>query len=305
MTSDVYYPFDLDAYRNAGADVLGAEKPALGEQRFRGLPFTIGVGDRAFVAPDREPIRIALDAVAHTVIVVHRLLDSQLDQGAPVGELIAEYIFHLADGARYAAPIRERFEINDLVQFGQLPFLALPDEQHGLPPRYAGDWSNAGDRQTEVVTGRPRNYYLWCWTNPTPDVSIARLDLVPRGRRFLVAAITLGTASEHPFVREGAIPLRIDVADAPAGLQVEVDRGTAGYTYPLPAAAVEDFIADGFAGLGRGLQHPANGGLRPGRRRPVSHTRGKDRRSDASGGALGRPPGTTQRRSRRHPRADR
>src|SRR5690242_19277055 len=201
MTSDVYRPVDIDAYRNAAADVLGAEQPVLGEQHFHGLPFTIGAVERAFVAPRDEPVCIKLDALAHTVIVAHRLLGSRLEEGAPAGELVAEYVFHLANGARHAVPIRERFEINDLVQFGRLPFLALPDEQNGVQPRYAGDWSNAGYRQTEVATGWPRNYYLWCWRNPTPDVAIAQLDLVPRGRRFLVAAITLGTSDEHPFVR--------------------------------------------------------------------------------------------------------
>jgi hypothetical protein len=260
MTSDVYRPVDLDAYRDAGADVLGSEKPALGEQRFHGLPFRIGLGERAFVAPDRAPVCIALDAMAHTVIIAHRLLGSQLDQGAPVGELVAEYVFHLADGSQHTAPIRERFEINDLVQFGRLPFLALPDEKHRLQPRHAGDWSNAGYRQTEVATGWPRSYYLWCWTNPTPDVPIARLDLVPHGRPFLVAAITLGTSNEHPFVRDGAVPVRVEVTDAPASLQVEVDRGTAGYTYPLPAASVEDFLADGLSGWGQAYNSQATAG---------------------------------------------
>src|ERR1051326_2795887 len=250
MTSDVYQPVDLDVYRNAGADVLASEQPALGAQHFHGLPFTIGLGARAFIAPEREPVCIALEAMAHTVIVAHRLLGSELDRGAPVGELVAKYIFHLVDGTHHAVPIRERFEINDLVQFGRLPFLAVPDQKHGLQPRYAGNWSNAGYRQTEVATGWPRHYYLWCWTNPTPDIPIARLDLVPRGRRFLVAAITLGTSSEHPFVRDGAVPVRVEVAEAPAELQVEVDRGTAGYTYSLPGASAHEFLADAFPGWG-------------------------------------------------------
>jgi hypothetical protein len=78
--------------------------------------------------------------------------------------------------------------------------------------------------------------------------------VIPKGPRFVVAGITLGLADEHPFVRDGAMPVGIDVLDAELAqqsfdaqtdLRVEVDRGAAGYAYPLPK---DD--SDPFAGWG-------------------------------------------------------
>src|SRR5438876_8050388 len=149
MTSDVYRPIDLAAYCNAGSELLGpGQTPVLGQQQLRGLPFLIGQAPKAFVAlgPDisEEPMRIALDASACTVVIAHRLLGSNLQRGGQVGELVAEYVFRLADGTELRVPIRERFEIADLVEFGQLPFLAVPDTQHSVQPRWAGPWGQAG-----------------------------------------------------------------------------------------------------------------------------------------------------------------
>ena len=85
----------------------------------------------------------AVNAAAHAVVVANRLLGSDLNAGGPVGTLVATYVFRLADGTQHAIPIRERFEIIDLATFGQLPFLALPDEKNGLQERWSGDWSSA------------------------------------------------------------------------------------------------------------------------------------------------------------------
>src|SRR5207244_1095913 len=68
----------------------------------------------------------------------------------------------------------------------------------------------------------------------------------------------LGQADEHPFVRDGAQPVRIELKDAELAarrldLEVAVDRGTSGYAYPLPTDAPEAFLADGFAGWGEPL----------------------------------------------------
>jgi hypothetical protein len=260
MTSDVYQTLDLSRYRNAAADVLGAgQSPPVGTQRFHGLPFEIGPAERAFVAPEVEAVCVAVERAAHTVVIAHRLLGTRIDEGGPIGDVVAEYVFRMADGSAHTVPIRERFEIADLVEFGRLPFLALPDQKNGVRARWSGNWSDAGYRQTEAQAGWPQAYYLWCWRNPTPDVALRSIDLVPNGRRFVVAAITLGLSDEHPFVRSGAVPVRIDL-DAGltvAELHVEVDRGVASYPYPLPARSAEDFLADGFAGWGEARNESA------------------------------------------------
>jgi len=262
MTSDVYRPVDLSAYCNAGPDLLGsAADVPLGPQQFQGLPFQIGTGHNAFVAPTTSSIIIAIDSLAYTVVVAHRLIGSQIYNGGPVGLPVADYVFRLADGTTHEVPIHERFEIADLAEWGQLPFSAVGDTKHATLSRWSGNWPGTGYRQTEVATGWPKAYYLWCWTNPTPDAAITSLELKPRGPRFIVVAITLGLSNEHPFVREGAVPVRIDLAGSNASvkdLRVAVDRGAAGYTYPLPTRPADDFMADGLAGWGEAPNQTAS-----------------------------------------------
>jgi hypothetical protein len=265
MTTDVYQPVDLSAYCNAGVELLaGGQQPLTGRQLLHGLPFQIGDGDGAFLAFGadqlQQPLTIAINAAAYSVIVAHRLLGSELMSGGPIGETVAEYVFHLADGSEHRVPIRERFEIADLATFGQEPFLAVADALNGVRDRWAGAWGAAGYRQTEAAKGSARAYYLWRWTNPSPQVAIESLEVIPRGRRFLVAALTLGLTDEAPFVRDGSVPVRIDLKDAelaarPLGpgapsLEVAVDRGTASYVYRLPERAADEFLSDTFAGWG-------------------------------------------------------
>ena len=115
----------------------------------------------------------------------------------------------------------------------------MTDEKHTLQPRHEGPWENLGLRQMESIQARARWNYLWAWTNPAPDVAIESVELVPKGPRFIVSAVTLGHADEHPFARQGRRPVRItlkDAADAekPFDVDVEVDRGLATYAFPLP-----------------------------------------------------------------------
>jgi hypothetical protein len=267
MTVDDYKPLDLSAYCNAGVETLGADATAapVGEQLFHGLPFRIGQAAGAFVlfgdGGRTLPLSIPFDNTnAYTAIIAHRLLGSDLPNGGPVGASVATYTFHLCDGSEHRIPIRERFEIGDIGMWGQLPFLARSDQRPGLFDRWSGPWDAAGARQTESKSGWPRAYYLWTWRNPTPDVPVASLEIARLDGRFLVAAITLGLTDEEPFAREGMLPVRIDLKDAtlaertfgPGGADVNVlvDRGVAGYPYPLSRRAPDEFVRDAFAGWG-------------------------------------------------------
>ena len=118
-----YEPLDLAALCNAGLSVLGEQVPApVGAQVFRGLPFLIGspAGDGrtcllAFGAGLCEvPLTIPIGRAARRVIVAHRLLESDIEQGGAIGKSVAEYVFHLGDGSAVSVPIRERFEISSI-----------------------------------------------------------------------------------------------------------------------------------------------------------------------------------------------
>jgi hypothetical protein len=262
MAAD-YEPLDLSAHANAPVSLIGGTPPT-GSQELHGLPFRIGEGERAFVAfgpgHHERSVVVPVGKSARNVLFAHRLLESKLLEGGPVGLVVAEYVCRYADGREERAPVRERFEIAAVPSGGQLPFAAVPDQKHSTPPRWEGRWEATGNRQTGSRQAWPAGYYLWCWPNPRPDLAIEAVEIVPRGPRFLVAGITLGHADEFPFVRAGAVPVRIDLTEAELAarpldgrdgdLEVAVDRGTAGYAFPLPEASPDDFLRDGFAGWG-------------------------------------------------------
>jgi hypothetical protein len=266
-----YEALDLTTLCNAGADLTGDSSP-IGCQRFHGLPFQIGPAEATaeqacFVARGGrfgcEPVRVPVGKTARTVVVAHRLLESELYKGGPLGATVAEYIFHLAGQAPVSVPVRERFEILALpAPWGGLPFNAVADRQHRLPARDSGRWGDAGARQTEVMQGTPRAYVLWAWQNPQPDAVLEAIEIRPSGSTFLVAGITLGQVDEHPFVREGArdvvlmLPRPEDAAQ-PFSVEVEVDRGVATFPHPLPADGADAFLAAEPGGWGE-PQNPSS-----------------------------------------------
>jgi hypothetical protein len=269
-----YEPLDLSALCNAGTDLLAPHTPLVGAQAFRGLPFQIGAGDGGpcFLAfgvepPCRsEPIHVPVGQAVRHLIFAHALLDSRLHEGDPPGREVARYAFVFTDGERVEAPIRERFEIAvSQVGWGELPFLAVPDRHDSLPDRYEGRWGAAGQRQTEANQAWPRDYYLWDWENPRPDVVVDRIEIVPatangaeKPLRFLIAGITASHLDEEPFHTTAAIPIKLTLpqaedAQAPFGLAVEVDRGVTTFPYPLPQQTPDAFLNDPQRGWGEAL----------------------------------------------------
>lgn len=258
-----YVPLDLRPHANAGPEVLPApSRPALGRRQFHGLPFQIGSVDGngapflVLGGADQSHRRIPVGQHLRHLIFAHRQLDSQLLNGGPVGEPVAEYVVCYADGVTERLAIRERLEIAVVPSdWGQWPLLALPDQSDQLLPRYQGRWTNAGQRQTEATSGNARDYYLWPWTNPRPEAAIEALEIVPAGPRFLLAAITLSFLDEPPFDRSGRREVKITLphaADAarPFDLETAVDRGVTTYPYPLPAASAADFLQHAMRGWG-------------------------------------------------------
>jgi hypothetical protein len=241
---DGYRPLDLTPWYNVGQEwVEGAEAFPLGAQTFRGLPFQIGPATdagRCFLGFGSggytQPLKVDIKSSACWVIVAHRLLESRIHEGEPVGRVIATYRFHYATGSPVEVPVRERFEIAVIpTRWGQLPFLAVPDMQQHLAPRYEGRWAEAGGRLTEASQGWPRWFVLFPWKNPHPESEIASLEIVPNDRRFVLAALTVSGLDEEPFGREPRRPVKITLSEPERGrsadLAVEVDRGAA--TYPI------------------------------------------------------------------------
>ncbi len=238
-----YEPLDLSHFCNAGTSVLGGGEPRLGPQLLRGLPFQVANDpDRCFIAPATQPVRVEVDRLARYVIFAHRQLRTASSDLGAAGSHVADYRFHLASrshlgssgNSTISVPIRQRFEIEMIgAHWGLLPFLAVPDRNDGLEPRLQGPFAMAGVRQCESFQAFAVEYYLWSWENPHPDQPLAWIEVAPRGQPFIVGAITLSTANEHPFVRVPRQPVVITMDGDQAGLAVEVDRGVATYVQPL------------------------------------------------------------------------
>ncbi len=256
-----YQPISLTDLCNVDAEIIGANAtPTVGQQTFHGLPFNISEGEKCFLGfgegVNTDRIQVPINASPKRVIVAHRLLESRIHEGEPIGKLIADYVFYYANGHSMKVPIRERFEIGSIPQgWGQQTFIAIPDQKEGLISRHQGHWGSAGNRQTEATQTVPRNYYLWIWKNPNPDVEITSIEIRPQERKFIVAAITLGYLDEDPIPRRPNREVKITLpqaedADKPFDMEVNVDRGTATYPYPLPENSSEEFINDDFKGWG-------------------------------------------------------
>lgn len=256
-----YQPISLTDLCNVNTEIIGSNiTPTLGHQTFHGLPFNISEGEKCFLGFGEgvrtDPIQIPINSDPKRVIIVHRLLESRIHEGEPIGKLIANYVFHYTNGEKESVTIRERFEIGSVPQgWGQQTFIAVPDTKESLHARHQGPWGSAGTRQTEALQCVPRNYYLYIWKNSNPDVEVTSIEIQPQERRFIVAAITLGYLDEDPIPRhpnrEVKITLPQDVdADKPFDMEVNVDRGTATYPYPLPENDIDGFLTDDFKGWG-------------------------------------------------------
>ena len=259
-----YEPIDLSDFCNAGVSFTGRkEAPRTGCLQLHGLPFVVGSAQPepercliGFGGAEAEAVTIPLHRSAHVIIFAHTLLETRLYEGEPVGRVIAHYCVRFADGEEIRLPIRERFEIAGVpTPWGHLPFLAVPDEKEHLMPRFQGEWSEMGGRQSEAMAGWPRDYYLWGWINPSPERMIESLRIEPGDRRFLLAAVTLGHCAEPPFRRNAKREVLITLPEASDAaregvLAVEVDRGVATFPFALPRHSDEDFLADPQAGWG-------------------------------------------------------
>ena len=252
-----YEPLDIFSLCNGGADLLeGGEDVELGHVTMRGLPFLVGgpdgQGDGAcFIAlgGSESGVTVPIGKAVRNVIVAHRVVDAPDDS---LGTDVAEYVFHQAGGSEDRAPIQAGFQIGGA---GRFPYDAFIDAKPTLMHRYEGRWANSGRRPMEALATFTKRYYLWVWRNPDPEREVEALEIIPRGPRFIVAAITLGYADEHPFPREGMRPTRITLKDEaaagrPFSLEVGVDRGDVTYPHPLPTMTDHEFLGDSYRGWG-------------------------------------------------------
>jgi hypothetical protein len=247
-----YEPVDLSDRCNAGNEALDGFPPIeSGPRVYIGLPFLVaGAEDPErprfiLLEPGSGEVVMPIGRPAERVIVAHRRLPPPEEGPRPaVGDVVASYGFTLGGRDPVVVPIRERFEIGSIEKEGwdtDSPFLAAGAGTVELLDRHQGQWSEAGLRQTETpFRWGVGEVFLWAWENPDPGIPLEEVTLESQGARVLVAAITISNAGEHPFLRDAALPVRISMNGAERAsradeLGVDVDRGVASYSYPLPA----------------------------------------------------------------------
>ncbi|HKE71942.1 MAG TPA: CehA/McbA family metallohydrolase [Nocardioidaceae bacterium] len=258
-----YRTLDLSEYAAAGPEVLGDAPPIAGGLRtFRGIPFQIeSTADRpsfVLLEPGAPPVDIAIGQSAQRVVVAHLRLADPSTPAPELGDIVAEYTFDVEGQAAAAVPIRERFEVAGPPDGWnwQGPFLAVVSGTSEPLDRRRGAWGDAGVRQTEAPFRQTTTeLFLWTWTNPDPDSKLTSIRLESRACRLIIAAITLGTGDEDPFVRDAAVPVRVTAPDtagsgASGDWTFDVDRGLATYAYPLPEHGLAAFLDDPLKGWG-------------------------------------------------------
>jgi len=257
-----YAAVPLDEAANAPLDLIPerTRPPAVGELPLRGLPFALGPeAPRCLVhlgEGGAGEVELTLGLTAPHLVFAHRLLSSRILEGDPPGRPVAELVFTYEDGAQVTHAVRERFEVAALpTSWGQLPFLALPDQPDWLPAdRWRGEFGNIGARQAETGQGWARWFYLWAWRNPRPAARIENLLVRAQGPAYVIGSIVAGFTAEFPFPREGARALRVTVAGDQPGARLDwrmdVDRGLATFPFPLSDSTVEEFLDDPLAGFG-------------------------------------------------------
>ncbi|HEY7042468.1 MAG TPA: CehA/McbA family metallohydrolase [Nocardioidaceae bacterium] len=258
-----YLTLDLTAYAAAGPDALGdAGRIGGGLRTFHGIPFQIGpTPDRpsfVLLKPGEPTVDIPVGERARRVVVAHLRLPVPAASAPELGDVVAEYTFETEGGGSPAVPVREGFEVAAPPDgWGwQGPFLAVAARTGESLDRRRGAWDEAGVRQTETPFRQTTTeLFLWTWKNPHPDSTVTSIRLRARTCPLIVAAITLGTGDEDPFVREAAVPVRVTVRDADrpevnCDWTFVVDRGVTTYGYPLPARALADYLDDPLKGWG-------------------------------------------------------
>jgi len=258
-----YLPVELAAVADVGRDILDdPESVRLGAHVLHGIPFRFG-DDVAPDAPAFVRVRPSADGAdgavsidigrrAHWLVFAHALLDSDLFDGGPIGQTCAEYVLHYEDGTSARTAVRQRFEIGPAprdwpdraipLDWGQTPFLAMPDTEQRLMDRSCGRFDAAGARFVDIDDPQARSpyvlpyrFYLWPWRNPHPDRVVRNLEIRPLAAGVLIGALTTSDLEEDPFGRTVAqkVLLRVSGAVADENLTVRVDRGLATYAYRI------------------------------------------------------------------------
>ena len=216
-SSDLFFPLSLDDCFNCERQTLDERlklrhDDAFGQQSFRGIPFDLGSADQpnAILLDDAEVSIAAGNRQATYIVVAHIVEDRALTlppdlkgfqgpqhregatPGNDLGDLVAEYQLHYADGEVAAIPIRRRFAIQQpRVEWGASAFAAVPHQQDTVTASIAEAGAlgrmpetSYGNGETRHGSGRDRRPGQSFGSTPyltlSPTKPIREIRLVPK-----------------------------------------------------------------------------------------------------------------------------
>jgi hypothetical protein len=266
--AELFTTVDLTAQCNSSARAIGFVCDA-GRHRLRGIPFafagTSKFGAEVIALAPGDAADIPIHASAGQVVVAHRLVDSEILDGAPHGKHCGRYVVTYEDGEQREWSLRERFEISAVPPPSNLvPFCAWADAEIALFPREHGRFADVGARLAEVDLPPPAAFYLTPLANPRPEVPIAGLRLIADDARICVGAVTLASTTEPLFPRTArrlvTFTFRNGLSnDDVAKLELRVRRGVASYLQPLEPETPEAFLRGALPGWGSPRSELAHG----------------------------------------------
>ena len=233
--SDLFTPLPLDRTFNCDRATLDERlklraDDAFGSRTYRGIPFQFGqAGRQNVILLDGGEASIATgDLQASYLVIAHIVEDRPLQlpadlanyagwqhragatPGNDLGDLVAEYQLHFADGSVRTTAIRRRFAIQQAhVEWGASAFAAVPHTQNtvvrsaseniDLGRMPVGTYGRGETRHGSGRDAAPEHIWLYALPNPEPDKTISEIRILGKGERALVFGISATQVEAHPL----------------------------------------------------------------------------------------------------------
>ena len=221
-----------------------------------GIPFQV---ERPIHAKDK-PVRVALGAFSARWIVFMHTSDieplewnedgfiSPMRGNGRLGELVATYVLHYADGAEARHAIRRRRQIGMVsrMSWGEnctecvvhrkpCPIPLVSEQAYDAPRGDRGSFYGVSTTRVQQPDFPAWANYLWAWENPHPEKKVVGLTVEPCGFNVVLSGIASGSISSNPLrwnAREKCVlklpkGTRFDPAVDANGLygQIQIDLG--------------------------------------------------------------------------------
>ena len=235
--SDLFTPLPLESAFNCERATVDErlrlrEDDHFGSRAYRGIPFALGQPNQAnAILLENNDVRIATgDLQATYILIAHIVEDRSLElpadlndyrgaqhpagatPGNDLGDLVAEYQLHYADGESMAQPILRRFAIQQpRVEWGASAFAAVPHQQDTVVSSVSEALALGRKPETGYGNGESRHgsgrdtdwdcehIWLYALPNPQPDKPISEIRLVGKDERALIYGISTTLVKEHPL----------------------------------------------------------------------------------------------------------